>query len=371
MKYPNETERPMRRHARALICAVSAVLCVPLLWAASGGTSAAATATTLRASRAPSLKIAVDAPFADEYFTTWLNGAKAAAKKLHVVILSSEANSDQSQQTSLIQAAVSAGANAAIFAVVDVQGAIPLLDQLGAKGIPVVTTDGPAGVGPRLAHFASSDMALGEEEGNALMAGLAQAKIAKPWRIVTFAGLPGTYSGMTRVEGAVDAMEPLIQKHQIILVANEIANFDRSTAFQQMQALLTTTRDIDGVMGANDDMTIGAMEAAKDAGLVPGKTTIFVGTDVIADAVAAIKDGQEYASVSQAPYLEAYYGVATIYFNKLTGCKPLSISNTTPTVLVKKANVNTFLKQVQFNEPGAVQALHAGILAEPLSIRTE
>lgn len=297
------------------------------------------------------IKIFAVSPFEDQYFATWLDGAKAAAKLLNIDLTSGTAESDPSKQNDLIQSAVSAGAQGVLVARVDLDAFLPLARQLDAKAVAIVTTDGPVSNGPRLAHFAADDMALGKELGTLLMEGLAKSGKPKPWYIVAFAGLPGTYAGMTRVEGALAAMSASIAKGDIVMGSTQIANFDRQTAFEKMQAILTNNHKIDGVFAANDDMTFGAMKACEAAGLVSGKDTIFVGIDVIPDAVNAITQGKEYGSISQAPYLEGYWGVTTLYAYLEYGIKPDSVGMPVPTVAVTKENVNNFTATIKYDKP--------------------
>jgi len=144
----------------------------------------------------------------------------------------------------LIQSAVSAGAQGVLVARVDLDAFIPLSEQLNKKGIAVVTTDGPIHNGPRLAHFSTDGMTVGKEIGTLLIEGLQKSGKPKPWYVVGFAGLPGTYDGMTRIEGALAVMNSLISSGDIILVSTEIANFDRQLAMQKMQGILTKNQKI-------------------------------------------------------------------------------------------------------------------------------
>jgi len=302
-------------------------------------------------SESKAIKLFAVAPFEDQYFTTWLDGAKAAAKLLGADISTATAGWDPAKQDSLIQSAVAAGANGILVARVDLDAFVPLATELSEKGIAIVTTDGPVHYGPRIAHFAADDMELGRELAKALIEGLEKSGKPKPWNVVGFAGLPGTYAGLTRIEGALSVLNPMISSGDVVLLTTEIANFDRQLGMQKMEALLGKYSKVDGVFAANDDMAIGAMKACEAAGLVPGKDTIFVGIDVIPDAQTAINEGKMYASISQAPYLEGYWGVTTLYAYLKYGCKPDSVGMPIPTVVVKKENLTTFSKEVKFDKP--------------------
>jgi len=98
-------------------------------------------------------------------------------------------------------------------------------------------------------------------------------------------------------------------------------------------------------------MALGAMKACEAAGIVPGKDTLFVGVDTIPDAQQAILQGKEYGSVSQAPYLEGYWGVTTLYAYLQYGIRPDSVGMPVPTVTVTKDNINTFESAIKFDKP--------------------
>jgi ribose transport system substrate-binding protein len=294
-------------------------------------------------------------PFESQYFATWLDGAKAAAKILNIDLRSGTAGWDPSKQNALIQSGVAAGARGVLVSRVDLDAFVPLARQLDERGVAIITTDGPIYNGARMAHFSVDDMVLGKEMGALLLEGLEKSGKQKPWNIVAFAGLPGTYSGMTRVEGALAAMKDAISKGDVKLVSTEIANFDRQTAMEKMQGILTKNHKIDGVLAANDDMTMGAMKACESAGLVPGKDTIFVGIDVIPDAIEAITQGKAYGSVSQAPYLEGYWGITTLYAYLKYGITPDSVGMSIPPVAVTKKNVSSYESLIKYDKPASAE----------------
>lgn len=292
------------------------------------------------------------APFEVPYFAIWHEGARAAAKHLRIKLITATANWDPSRERTLIESSVAGGANGVIVARVDLDAFVPYAEELFKRGVPVVTTDGPFHRGPRLAHFSSDDVSIGKIQAKKMLQALEQSGKPKPWKLVIFAGAPGTYAGTLRPDGALSELRPYINKGEVQIIY-EIANFSRSEALTKMQAILARG-PVDGVIAANDDMAIGALNACKMAGLKPGKDVFFIGVDIIPEAAELIKTGEYLGSVTQAPWLEGYWAVATIYFFRKYGGKPDSVAMPVPYFLVDKTNLDTYEQYVKYDGPPPV-----------------
>jgi len=290
-------------------------------------------------------------PFECPYFEVWLQGGENACKELGIDYIEAWGSWDPNKQANDIRSGITQGMDGAVICRVDLYASESILEECAEEGVAVVTTDGPPHKGPRVAHLASDDIKCGELIAQALIEGLKKSGKPKPWKIVHFEGLPGTIAAGLRKEGVYRVLNPFVANGDVIIVADEVANFDRTLAKQKMEAILSTTTDIDGVCGGNDDMALGAMKACEEAGLVPGQDVIFVGMDAIPEAQQAIKDGKMYATITQAPFLEAYWGVYIIYFYLEYGLKPDPMWIETPYFIVTQENVDTFLDQIQGRKP--------------------
>ncbi len=70
-----------------------------------------------------------------------------------------------------------------------------------------------------------------------------------------------------------------------------------------MEAFLKKTKDIQGVFGHNDEEAIGAIQAIKEAGLVPGKDIMVIGVDATADGFKYLISGELFADIECNPLL--------------------------------------------------------------------
>jgi ribose transport system substrate-binding protein len=84
----------------------------------------------------------------------------------------------------------------------------------------------------------------------------------------------------------------------VTIVAQQTANFNRDEGLTVFENILQAQPDIAGVFAHNDEMILGAIQAAEAANRTG---IVFVGFDAIDDAVQAVKDGKLAATVAQQP----------------------------------------------------------------------
>ena len=83
---------------------------------------------------------------------------------------------------------------------------------------------------------------------------------------------PGIIIRDQRTNGFVDGLK---KNHpQIEVVADQVADWDRKKAQDVLHTILAAHPDLGGVYGVNDSMALGAVDVAKEKGLI-GKLVIF------------------------------------------------------------------------------------------------
>ena len=85
------------------------------------------------------------------------------------------------------------------------------------------------------------------------------------------------------------------------VVAQQSGNFTRAEGQAVMESWLKSVEKIDVLIAQNDDMALGAVDAIKAAGLVPGKDIIIVGCDSVKAAFDAIVAGDMNCTVECNP----------------------------------------------------------------------
>jgi len=108
--------------------------------------------------------------------------------------------------------------------------------------------------------------------------------------IVILEGVPAAVTSRDRMRGFHAA---LAQWPNIRVVATRAADYQQETARRVMKELLPGLPRIDGILSANDVMSLGAIEALEAA----GRSAAVVGVNALPAAITAIKCGKLLATV--------------------------------------------------------------------------
>ena len=126
--------------------------------------------------------------------------------------------------------------------------------------------------------------------------------------VVMLEGTTGADAQIGRSEGILEALP---EYPNLKLVAQQSGNFTRAEGQAVMESFLKSIDKIDVLLAQNDDMALGAIDAIKAAGMVPGKDIIIVGCDSVKTAFDAIVAGEMNATIECTP-LYADFVIPTI-----------------------------------------------------------
>ena len=126
--------------------------------------------------------------------------------------------------------------------------------------------------------------------------------------VVMLEGTTGADAQIGRSEGILEALP---EYPNLKLVAQQSGNFTRAEGQAVMESFLKSIDKIDVLLAQNDDMALGAIDAIKAAGLVPGQDIIIVGCDSVKAAFDAIVAGEMNATIECTP-LYADFVIPTI-----------------------------------------------------------
>ena len=116
--------------------------------------------------------------------------------------------------------------------------------------------------------------------------------------VVILEGTTGSGAATDRTKGINEALP---EYPNLKVVGSQTGNFTRSEGQAVMEAFLKSNDKIDAVLAQNDDMGLGAIDAIKAAGLVPGVDIIIVGCDAVKAAFDAIVAGEMNATIECTP----------------------------------------------------------------------
>ena len=117
-------------------------------------------------------------------------------------------------------------------------------------------------------------------------------------KVAIMEGTTGADAQVGRTEGNLAA---LADYDWMEVVAQNTGNFTRAEGQALMESWLKSVEKIDVLIAQNDDMALGAIDAIKAAGLVPGKDIIIVGCDSVKAAFESIVAGEMNATIECTP----------------------------------------------------------------------
>lgn len=213
-----------------------------------------------------------------------------------VELVFADAGGDIAKQASDIEDMVAQGVDYLVVAPQEEDGLQTALKSAMDAGIPVILVDrginGTAGE-----DYTTAIMSDFVWEAEQVANKFIEATGGKG-NCVILEGTQGATSTNDRQKGFMDAIEGT----DIVVVADQVANYTMAEGQSVMENILQAQGDdIDMVFAHNDDMALGAIEAIKAAGYVPGEDILVGGIDGPAAAMEAILAGEQLCSCSCSP----------------------------------------------------------------------
>jgi D-allose transport system substrate-binding protein len=240
-------------------------------------------------------------------------GVDAGAKNAGVEIFLQAVESDQAAEPQLnaCNTMLQKKPVAMITAAINSTILLPCLKQANEMKIPVVDLDNnldpaitkKAGVDIAF-HIGSDNEAAGAKGADYLVSAL--GKDAKG-PVLVIEGLSGNITGEKRAHGFAEELKK--QAPGLKIVASLPGDWDSLKAANITNDTLQRNPDLVAIFCANDDMALGAVEAARSAGK---DKIIVIGVDGNTNAVKSIKAGRLNASVAQLPYLVGMQAVEDV-----------------------------------------------------------
>lgn len=225
------------------------------------------------------------------FFESIQEGAADSAERLGAELIVQDAANDADTQEAQIRELIGQGVSAILVNPVDGDAIVTAIEAANAAGIPVLTVDRSAAGGEVESHIASDNQAGGEMAGEYLAEVINEAG-----EIIELEGIPGTSATQERGAGFNAA---IAEYESVSLLAQEVANFSRDEGKTVFEQLLADHEIITAVFAHNDEMILGAIDAAKEANRA--EDIVFVGFDAIDDAIIALEDGDLTATIAQQP----------------------------------------------------------------------
>ena len=229
------------------------------------------------------------------------------------------AEDDIPTQVSQVENMITKGAKALIIAAIDGTTLTNVLQEAADNKIPVIAYDRLIRDSENVNYYATFDNFLvGQQQAWTLLNGLGLTELdgtpiadapAGPFNIELFAGSLDDNNAFFFFNGAMDVLQPLIDKGTLVVKSGQTAieqaatlRWDGETAQSRMEDILTSTYSdgskVNAVLSPYDGISRGIISALTDAGYTVGEGwPIISGQDAEVDSVKAILAGEQYATI--------------------------------------------------------------------------
>ncbi len=223
------------------------------------------------------------------FFVSIKKGVEEEAAKLGLKVKIVDAQNDPAKQANDISDLIAGNVSLLIINPVDSAAVSTSVDAANKKKIPVITLDRSADKGTVVAHIASDNVKGGE-----MAAELIVKKLGAKAKVLELEGIPGASASRERGQGFHK-----IADAQLTVLGKQAADFDRTKGLNVATNMIQANGDVQAIFAQNDEMALGAVQAAKSA----GKTLFIVGFDGTDDGQKAVQDGSMGATIAQQPEL--------------------------------------------------------------------
>ncbi|WP_100611215.1 D-ribose ABC transporter substrate-binding protein [Confluentibacter lentus] len=266
------------------------------------------------------------------WFVVLGESAAGRARELGYEATIFDSQNSTSKEAEHFENLIAAGYSAILFNPTDSEGSVSNVKRAKNAGIPtfcmdreVNSLDGPAS--QVISDSFSGCVELGE---------YFVRKLNKKGKYVELLGLVGDNNTWNRSKGFHSVVDYF---PELIMVAQQSADFDRSKALEVLESVLQSNPDINAVFCGNDAMAMGAYQALVAAG--KEKEVMVFGFDGADDVMNAIADKKIMATVMQSPKNIAKTA-ADLADEFINGKNDFSAKTPLEVELVTQENINEF-----------------------------
>ncbi len=239
------------------------------------------------------------------------------AKAIGVKLIEADAFNDTNKELANVENILAQKPDLLLFEAASLDASVASIEAANKANVPVVQFNGKANGGDYVSFVGSNQIDSGILLGQWL-AELYKTTGKDVLKGIYLRGVAGQITDTARSDGVKQALADAGLTDKITFV-EQYADYDRGKGQSVTESILSQSKDYDFVIANNDDMILGAMAAAEQAGLL-GKLPM-AGVDGLPEALEAIKAGNLSATVFQNPEGQAAGGL-TAAVEYLMGCTP-------------------------------------------------
>jgi ribose transport system substrate-binding protein len=229
-----------------------------------------------------------------EWLVAQRKGVLETAEKHGFEAIVSDANDSPAKQVRDLEDLVVRQCDIILISTYFAEAIAPAVKTINDAGIPIVVLSSSlAGDVDWTAHLSTDTLGTAREAG-----GYYVKELGGAGKVAQIEGKPGSVVNQMRGEGWREVLEA---EEDIDIVAHVVANYQRAEALRAMEDVLQANQELDAVYCHNDEMALGAIQAAKEAGR--GDSMWFTGYDaLLPEVMAAIHNGDLKATWQYLPF---------------------------------------------------------------------
>ena len=276
---------------------------------------------------------------ANPYFVDMTNAAKDEAQKhagIELLVQAPEAATDVERQLKIIDDLIARRVSVLCIVPADSKSIAGAIFRANQAGIPVIVLDNRVDPATLAASKATITSFIGSDNvlGGRLAGDFVAQALSGNGKVAILEGANGADAATQRKTGFLQALK---SHPRVAVVASQVANWSRELGMNTAQTILLANPDLNAIFAANDEMALGAVQAAHVRG---GQPVTIVGFDAIAEALSAVETGTLAATVAQLPAQVGRLGVKTAM--QIIGGHAVELEVSVPVQLITKDNVAAF-----------------------------
>jgi ABC-type sugar transport system, periplasmic component len=282
----------------------------------------------------------ITASYATPMFETEARIASETAKKLGYAVKAVSHDDDLTKQDSIIEIAIAEGAAGILLDNAGAEGSVEAVRKARAAGIPTVIIDRELATG----GVAIAQLVSNNYQGAQAVAEVFVEAMGEKGQYAELLGKETETACVVRSQGFHDVID---QYDELVMVAQETANWEQTTAYAKMETILQANPKIKGVICGNDPMALGAAAACKAAGITNAIIISVDGSDEARDAIIA---GDMTATALQQAALMAEQGIVMLDRYLKTGSTGADAEKVLIDCMAITADNAKYLKQFVYSE---------------------
>ena len=305
----------------------------------------------------------------NEYFITMVNAAQQEADKVGAKLLVQAGTSHGSaeEQLQIVETMITNKVDAICIVPSSSVGLMTALKKAEEAGIPVINLD------TRLdADLVKSSglkpvpfIGTNNYDGAKLAGEYALEITGGTGKVAILTGIAGQQNAADRRNGFFDVVNGKLE-----VVAEASADWEVEKGYNAAQNMIQANPDLVLIFASNDNMALGAIRAAKEA----GKDIKVIGYDAIGEALNSVKAGEMASTIAQFPAEMGIQGVQAAINLVNGGSMPeMTYTETRPITLENVEEFMTYLAKYKTAAPAAevapVEELTIGFI--PMTLDNE